>query len=344
MIDYEAQRQANMLHKQQLLEQLSLASSDPSRAPTKPITSTAATPHSTKKRRVAQILPMRTSARIAAAPIKTYNENTLNNDGSFRRTKVTRSRTMRTPPTIKIESKIEPINDQATLPPPLTLTRTTSLSDLLDHWNKWSPTAPQPTLTSSGYWYFEDHPNFTPNKSPLEILLEGAFGGSYFSSWYSRTLGLTLEDDYLHTLPKDWLHELSPHAKYLTSPIYTPTLNKFQVPCGQTLTEWEAAGWLNFEFDPRGWFEWYIRFFLGRRCDDDDRQIKRWIRCVGPKGRWKRILLKKYIDMGVTSVYADQDDEDIQVSPVIHQTCHHWAYEVRQDDLDHAWAERRRQY
>lgn len=338
MIDYEAQRQANMLHKQQLLEQLSLSSSDPSRTPPKSVTSNTTTPRSSKKRKTVQIQPMRTSARIAAAPTKTYTESTQNNDGTTRRSKTTRSRTARRSP----EPKSELGEDQTTSPPMPTLTRTVSLSELVDRWNKWSPKAPQPTLTPSGTWYFESHPEFTPNKCPLDILLEGAFGGSYFSPWHSRTLNLTLEDDYLHTLPKNWLHELSPPAKYLTSPVYTPGLNKFQVQCGQTLSEWEAAGWLNFDHDPRGWFEWYIRFFLGRRCEDDARQVGRWNRCVGPKGRWKRMLLKKYLETGVRSVYADEDDEDLQVSPVMHQTCHHWAYEVRQEDLDEAWAERGR--
>lgn len=100
---------------------------------------------------------------------------------------------------------------------------------------------------------------------------------------------------------------------------------------------------MNFDHDPRGWFEWYIRFWLGRRCDDgeDERQVGRWVRCAGPKGRWKRVLLKRYLDMGVTSVFDDGDDAaEKEVSPVVHQTCHHWAYQVCQEDLDEAWRER----
>ena len=42
------------------------------------------------------------------------------------------------------------------------------------------------------------------------------------------------------------------------------------------------------EVDPYGWFMWYCRFYLGRRCEDDERQIGRWKNCTGPKG--KRIL------------------------------------------------------
>lgn len=344
MIDYEAQRQANLLQKQHLLEQLNLASSGLSHTVTESVTSDNPARQPIKKRKISmsQIQPTRTSARLAAGgPRTSYTENVRDDNATTRRPKTASPRAKRRSPS----SKAEPA--EQTPPPTPMLTRTVSLSDLLDQWNRWSPSAPQPDAAPSGTYYFESHPDFQPNKSPLDILLEGAFGGSYFSPWHSGTLNLTLEDDYLHTLPKDWLHELQPPSKYLISPTYNSSLNKYQVRCGQTLSEWEAAGWLNFEFDPRGWFEWYVRFFLGRRCDDDDRQVGRWSRCVGPKGRWKRMLLKKYIDMGVTSVYADEDDEDDQdrqVSPVMHQTCHHWAYEVRQEDLDEAWAERGRAF
>ncbi len=56
------------------------------------------------------------------------------------------------------------------------------------------------------------------------------------------------------------------------------------------------------------------------------------------------MLLKKYVEMGVRSVFDDEDGNDVKderkVSPVIHQTCAHWAYQVTQDDLDEAWQER----
>ncbi|TID22814.1 zn2+-binding protein melusin contains chord domain protein [Venturia nashicola] len=65
--------------------------------------------------------------------------------------------------------------------------------------------------------------------------------------------------------------------------------------------------------------------------------IGRWARCVGDKGRWRRVLLKKYVAAGIRSVTDEGDDEIEGVSPAIHQTCHHWAWEVRQDILDRAW-------
>lgn len=145
-----------------------------------------------------------------------------------------------------------------------------------------------------------------------------------------------VEDDWKE-LPEEWIEDLDPNM-YLMNPSYDQSVNKFGVACGQSIEEWEAAGWIAHEYDVRGWFQWYCRFFQGRRCEDDERQISRWRKCVGETGRWRRILLKKYLAMGVREVFDDGEDEDVrEVSPVIHQTCHHWAYEVRQDDLDRAW-------
>lgn len=57
-------------------------------------------------------------------------------------------------------------------------------------------------------------------------------------------------------------------------PIPQPSVNRFQVLAGQSLQEWEKAGWI-WPGDPRGWAEWYVRFWDGRRCEDDERQVKR---------------------------------------------------------------------
>ena len=50
--------------------------------------------------------------------------------------------------------------------------------------------------------------------------------------------------------------------------------------------------------------------------------------------------------MGVRSVFdddeGDEEGEERKVSPVMHQTCLHWAYQVTQEDLDEAWRERGR--
>ncbi|KAK4918462.1 hypothetical protein LTR66_016870, partial [Elasticomyces elasticus] len=67
-----------------------------------------------------------------------------------------------------------------------------------------------------------------------------------------------------------------------------------------------------------------------------------WRKCVGATGRWKRMLLKAYWKAGVKDVFddgedVDEDGEGIEVSPVMHQTCFHWAIEIKQHDLDEMW-------
>jgi hypothetical protein len=156
-------------------------------------------------------------------------------------------------------------------------------------------------------------------------LRQGAFGGSYYRPVYSKSLHTTIPPDY-SDLPPTWLTNLTPKI-HLASPTPDPNVNKFHVLCGQSIEEWESAGWINYTYDPRGWFQWYTRFYQGRRCEDDERQIGRWRRCVGERGRWKRVLLKKYMERGIREVGTDDSEE---VSPVIHQTCHHvWVSSIR---------------
>lgn len=203
-------------------------------------------------------------------------------------------------------------------------------------WSSWSPSAPPPTRDEAGVLRFASHRGFTPNKTPAEVLREGAFGGSYFRPLYSKKLRATVSGDHAE-LPSSWTAGLDV-GRYLTSPAYDPDANKFKVACGQTIEEWEAAGWIDHRFDVRGWFQWYCRFYMGRRCEDDERQVGRWKRCVGETGRWRRMLLKKYVAAGVREVWDDgADEEAAEVSPVMHQTCHHWAFEVTQDVLDEYW-------
>jgi hypothetical protein len=58
---------------------------------------------------------------------------------------------------------------------------------------------------------------------------------------------------------------------------------------------------------------------------------------VGETGRWRRMLLKKYVQMGVRDVADDGEEDGKEVSPVMHQTCHHWAFCITQDVLDEYW-------
>ena len=119
-------------------------------------------------------------------------------------------------------------------------------------------------LMQSGYVYFlaepvgeNFHPEFRPELSPKEMLQLGVFGGKYMT-------------DCTDEFPKDWFEKAR-----LCPERHDPELNYFGINASQPLAEWRRKGWI-YEEDPRGWFQWYCRYYMGRRCDDDDRQIKRW--------------------------------------------------------------------
>lgn len=87
------------------------------------------------------------------------------------------------------------------------------------------------------------------------------------------------------------------------------------VKAGQSLADWEKSGWIRAQ-DPRGWFQWYCRFYLGRRSADDDRQISRWSGVCGRNGRFKKALVKKVLASGGRDKWNDES-----VAPVLRQTC-----------------------
>lgn len=232
-------------------------------------------------------------------------------------------------------------NARTASPPPTPVKPMRNAEELKQQWSSWTSAAPAPERDQDGILHFPDHSIFTPNKTPEEMIREGCFGGSYFRPLYSKTLGIVVEGDW-QELPSSWIDGLNV-SKVLTSSEYDPSVNKYRVACGQSIEEWEAAGWINHEHDVRGWFQWYCRFYQGRRCDDDERQISRWKKCVGETGRWRRALLKKYVNLGIRNVTdeGDEDEDAANVSPVVHQTCHHWAYEVKQPALDRFWEDGR---
>ena len=115
-----------------------------------------------------------------------------------------------------------------------------------------------------GYEYFRTqpagkdfHPDFKPELTPKQMLELGVFGGRYMT-------------DCTEEFPKSWftVAKLSPGR-------HDWKLNFFQVDASQPLSVWRKKGWISHE-DPRGWFQWYCRYYMGRRSDDDGRQIKRW--------------------------------------------------------------------
>lgn len=104
----------------------------------------------------------------------------------------------------------------------------------------------------------EFDPEFKPDLKPREMLALGIFGGKYMT-------------DCQREFPKSWftLAKVSPQKKDVS-------LNFFSVDASQLLSEWKRKGWIHKD-DPRGWFQWYRRYYMGRRMPEEDaRQIKRW--------------------------------------------------------------------
>jgi hypothetical protein len=101
------------------------------------------------------------------------------------------------------------------------------------------------------------HPDFHPELTPKQMLQLGVFGGKYMT-------------DCAAEFPADWFRD----AK-LCPERHDPELNYFGVNASQPLAIWRANGWIH-DDDPRGWFQWYCRYYMGRRCPDDERQVKRW--------------------------------------------------------------------
>lgn len=317
-MEVEAQRLANIEYKARLLSNLNLQA-EPVRKSAK---RDSHTNQVTKKRRLnVKVEPVRASARIASASSRPSYLDPADAEISWRREKKSKRRSKGT--------KAEDDGSED-----VDLTPVINAEDIRAAWWEWTPTAALGSRDEEGRFHFDDFPDFGPNKSPEEMIREGCFGGSYFRPLRSRRLGIVVEDDWKE-LPQEWYSGLDVN-KYLASPTYDADANKFKVSCGQSIEEWEANGWIAHEHDIRGWFQWYCRFFLGRRCQDDHRQVSRWRKCVGETGRWKRTLLKKYFQMEVKEVFDDGEDEK-EVSPVIHQTCHHWAYQIQQSDLDQLW-------
>ena len=147
--------------------------------------------------------------------------------------------------------------------------------------------------------------DFKPNISPVEIIKKGAFGGTYFRDIYSG-----VNDRFYKNSWKEFKELENMDKKYYASDFYDVSVNKYGVKCGTSLRFWENNGWIN-KIDPYGWFQWYFRCCLGRRSEDDQRQIGRWKRIVS---RFKGILvrlIKNSID-----------------SPKIRQILLHWGYEL----------------
>ncbi len=122
------------------------------------------------------------------------------------------------------------------------------VNDKMQNGYKYSLTEPMATNYAIG---------FEPDLTPKQMLELGVFGGVYMR-------------DCVDEFPKDWFVS----AKF-ASDGRDSQLNYFGINASQSLAEWQRKGWIYHE-DPRGWFQWYCRYYMGRRCPDDERQIKRW--------------------------------------------------------------------
>ena len=172
---------------------------------------------------------------------------------------------------------------------------------------------------------FKDYPDFKPSLTPHQVLKLGYFGGTYFRPIYSSVTKKHYKShDVIKEYPKSWFKGID-IEKMVTSQDYDKNVNKYKVKCGTGLDDWEKAGWMNKQ-DPYGWFQWYCRFYRGRRTDDDERQVKRWLALAGPKGRFKKRLVNMIKD-------KDAKYDDISISPVIRQTLQHWACKITPGDL-----------
>jgi len=99
--------------------------------------------------------------------------------------------------------------------------------------------------------------DFEPHFTPGEMLEMGVFEGKYCN-------------DCRPELPEEWFT----HARIAEHP--DPILNYFEVKSRQALSVWREKGWIIGD-DPRGWFQWYCRYWLGRRVPKIDRfQVGRW--------------------------------------------------------------------
>ena len=136
---------------------------------------------------------------------------------------------------------------------------------------------------------------FRPELTPKEMLRLGVFCGKYMT-------------DTRKEFPKSWFDgaKLSPKGRDCS-------LNYFGVDASQPLSVWRKKGWIHPD-DPRGWFQWYCRYYMGRRMPEEDcRQIKRW----------------KAIRRHAAQITANCEPGDLTCRKRQRQALLHWAYDSR---------------
>jgi len=138
-------------------------------------------------------------------------------------------------------------------------------------------------------------PLFKPELTPKQMLELGVFGSKYLT-------------DCKKEFPKEWFEK----AK-LCHELHDPKLNFFGINASQPLSVWQKKGWI-YEEDPRGWFQWYCRYYMGRRIPEEDiRQIKRW----------------RAIKRHIGQIKKNCGEKDLDCRRKQRQALLHWAYDSR---------------
>jgi hypothetical protein len=136
---------------------------------------------------------------------------------------------------------------------------------------------------------------FEPELTPAEMLRLGVFGGKYMTDCHDE-------------FPKSWFRgsKLSPQQR-------DPSKKFFGIDASQPLSVWRRKGWVHAD-DPRGWFQWYCRYHVGRRLPQEDaRQIRRW----------------KQIKRHAAQVRRHCETRDLTCRKRQRQALLHWAYDSR---------------
>jgi hypothetical protein len=171
---------------------------------------------------------------------------------------------------------------------------------------------------------FKEYPDFKPNLTPREIFEMGSFGGTYWRPIYSSVMKKKFKNVH-KKYPKSWWKNIP--EEHLSSSEYDNSINKYNVKVGTTLKFWEDKKWIN-KNHPYGWVHWYCDFFMGKRSNDDERQISRWKKLAGNKGRFMRFLVTQ-----IQKRNGKWNDETI--SPKIRQVLQHWGYKLTKKDFDY---------
>jgi hypothetical protein len=152
-----------------------------------------------------------------------------------------------------------------------------------------------------GYVYWRTEPvgrrfarGFAPELTPKAMLRLGVFGGKYMT-------------DCRREFPASWFT-----GAKLCAERHDAKLNYFGVNASQSLAVWRRNGWIRPQ-DPRGWFQWYCRYYMGRRTRDDSRQIRRW----------------RAIARHVATIKNHCEQGDLECRRKQRQAVLHWAYDSR---------------